>query len=120
MSKQLINYASDVSPCKGNKQDEAEQKDRTFNPPFPFMFELSLIDKSSANLIKIELKCDLDSADSKTTEHRYPAAEQFTIEDLVNCNNNIFKEIFPGKKLTMALVKFQYFSMFLKGEAKTN
>ena len=100
--------------------NKAERKDKIFIPQFPFMPNPSLINKSSANLIKIELKCDPDSVDSKTTERRYPVAEQFTAEDLVNCNNDTFKEIFPGKKLTMALVKFQYFSMFLKGEAKTN
>ena len=38
----------------------------------------------------------------------------------MNYNNKIFNEIFPGKKLTMGLAKFQYYSMFLKGEAKTN
>ena len=96
-----------------------QKRNMIFNPLFSFILELSLVDRVSINLVKVKLKDDLPDSRFETSERHYPIVEQFTIKDLMNFRQDT-EEIFKGKGITLGLAKFQYFSMFLKGEAKTN
>ena len=70
-----------------------------YNPPFPFNPEPSLVDRASANLVKVELKDDPSDPRSETSERRYLVVEQFTIEDLMTFRQDT-EEIFKGKGIT--------------------
>ena len=114
MSGQCCNCTGNSEICKGTKHYEFECRGIITNPPFLFVIEPFLVDKSAINMCNVNLCDKLTNKNSEIQMRKFPICNIIMIEDLMHLMHDI-DVVMTNCPVEFPTMEFSIALMMMKG-----